>query len=62
MADRASVWNLVASLTAFVLFMFLLLAALGFGVGTVELTLWLLLVGVGVWLIIRRHRTAARAE
>ncbi|MBA8805432.1 hydrogenase/urease accessory protein HupE [Nocardioides ginsengisegetis] len=60
MLNRASVWNLLLSLLAFLAFMVILLTALGgFGVGTVELLIWLAVVVVGVLLIIRRYRTAS---
>jgi hydrogenase/urease accessory protein HupE len=58
MRNRASVWNLLFSLLAFLAFMVILLAALGFGVGTVELMIWLAPVVVGVILIVRRYRNA----
>jgi O-antigen/teichoic acid export membrane protein len=61
MRNRASVWNLLVSLLAFLVFMVILLAALGFGVGTVELMIWLAAVVVGVILIVRRYRNANAA-
>ena len=61
MWNRASVWNLLLSLAAFLAFlafMVILLTALGFGVGSVELVIWLTAVVVGVILIVRRYRSA----
>jgi hypothetical protein len=58
MSNRASVWNLLLSLVAFLAFMVLLLAALGSGVGTPELMIWLVVLVGGVLLIVRRHRSA----
>jgi O-antigen/teichoic acid export membrane protein len=57
-SNRASVWNLLLSLMAFLAFMVILITALGFGVGTVELVIWLAAVVVGVFLIVRRYRSA----
>jgi hypothetical protein len=56
--NRASTWNLLLSLAAYLLFMVVLLGAIGFGVGTVELLIWLVILGVGVALIVRRYRRA----
>ena len=56
--NRASVWNLLLSLMAF---MVILLTALGFGVGTVELMIWLVAIVLGVVLILRRYRNANAA-
>ena len=61
MRNRASVWNLLLSLMAFVAFMVILLTALGFGVGTVELMIWLVAIVLGVFLIVRRYRSANAA-
>jgi hydrogenase/urease accessory protein HupE len=61
MRNRASVWNLLLSLMAFVAFMVILLTALGFGVGTVELMIWLVAIILGVFLIVRRYRSANAA-
>lgn len=58
MPNRASSWNLVLSIGAFLLFMVVLMAALGGGVGEVELLIWLVVVGIGVLLIVLRHRQA----
>jgi hypothetical protein len=60
MWNRASVWNLLLSLVAFLAFMVILLTALGAGVGTVELLIWLAMVAVGVLLIVRRYRSASK--
>jgi hydrogenase/urease accessory protein HupE len=61
MRNRASVWNLLLSLMAFLAFMVILLTALGFGVGTVELMIWLVAIVLGVVLIVRRYRNANAA-
>ena len=58
MRNRASTWNLLLSLAAYLVFMLVLLAALGFGVGTVELLIWLVILVVGAALIVRRYRRA----
>ena len=60
MWNRASVWNLLLSLLAFLAFMVTLLMALGFGVGTLELLVWLAVVVVGVLLIVQRYRSASQ--
>lgn len=57
MPKRASIWNLVLNLVAYVLFMIFLLTAID-GVGTVELTIWLVFLALGILLIVRRHRIA----
>jgi hydrogenase/urease accessory protein HupE len=61
MRNRASIWNLLLSLMAFLAFMVILLTALGFGVGTVELMIWLVAIVLGVVLIVRRYRNANAA-
>jgi hydrogenase/urease accessory protein HupE len=61
MRNRASVWNLLLSLMAFLAFMVILLTGLGFGVGTVELMIWLVAIVLGVVLIVRRYRNANAA-
>ena len=58
MRNRASIWNLLVSLVAYLIFMIILLGAIGFGVGTLELLVWLAVVAVGVFLIVRRYRHA----
>lgn len=60
MADRGSVFNVVASLLAFLVFMVVLLSAVGSGIGTVELLVWLALLALGAFLIVRRYRVATR--
>ena len=62
MWNRATAWNLVLSLVAFLAFMAIMLTGLGFGVGTVELTIWLAAVVVGWLLIVRRYRHAKAGE
>jgi energy-converting hydrogenase Eha subunit E len=56
--NRASTWNLLLSIGAFLLFMVVLLGALGGGVGEVELLIWLVIVAIGVSLIVMRYRQA----
>lgn len=58
MKNRASVTNLVLSLTAYAVFMLIVLSTVGFGVGLLELILWLALFAVGASLIVRRHLRA----
>jgi hypothetical protein len=62
MWNRASAWNLLLSLVAFLAFMAIMLTGLGFGVGTVELMIWLAAVVVGWLLILRRYRHAKAGE
>jgi hypothetical protein len=59
--NRASVWDLLPSLVAFLAFMVILPTALGFGVGTVELVIWLAAVAVGLHLIVRGTATRAKS-
>jgi hypothetical protein len=56
--NRASTWNLVLSLVAFVFFMNVVAMVMGFGMGLAELVLWLGVLVAGVVLIVRRYANA----
>jgi hypothetical protein len=62
MWNRASAWNLVVSLVAFVFFMFVVDVALGFAMGIPELVVWFAVLVTGSALIIRRHVNARVAS